>query len=65
VTNDIQPGQEVLGSPAIPLADARRAMISLSRLPTLRAAVRTLTAELHALKRRLGEAVDEQGDRES
>ncbi len=65
VTNDIPPGLEVLGSPAIPLADARRAMISASRLPTLRAAVRTLTAELHALKRRLGEPIDEQGDQES
>jgi len=40
-------------------------MISASRLPTLRAAVRTLTAELHALKRRLGEDVDEQSEPES
>ncbi len=64
VTNDIPPGQEVLGSPAIPLAEARRSLIALSRLPTLRAAVRTLTAELHALKRKLGEAADETDEAE-
>jgi len=53
VTNDVAAGQEVLGSPAIPLADARRAMMSFSRLPQLRTAVRKLTRELSALKRRL------------
>lgn len=54
VTNDVAPGQEVLGAPAIPLAEARRAMTSFSRLPQLRTAVRRLTREVNALRRRLG-----------
>ena len=55
VTGDVSAGQEVLGSPAIPLADARRAVISVSRLPQIRTAVQKLTRELSALKRRLDE----------
>ena len=65
VTNDVPAGQEVLGAPAIPLAEARRAMMSFSRLPQLRTAVRKLTAELNALKRRLGQAggdLEEEGE---
>jgi UDP-3-O-[3-hydroxymyristoyl] glucosamine N-acyltransferase len=56
VTSDVAPGVEVLGSPAIPLADARRAVISATRLPEMRNTLRKLTRELAALKRRLGEA---------
>ena len=54
VTNDVPAGQEVLGAPAIPLAEARRALMIFSRLPQLRTAVRRLTRELNALKRRVG-----------
>jgi UDP-3-O-[3-hydroxymyristoyl] glucosamine N-acyltransferase len=54
VTNDVPPGQEVLGIPAIPLAEARRAMMSFSRLPQLRTAVRRLTRGLNALRRHVG-----------
>ena len=53
VTNDIPPGQEVLGSPARPLAESRRAMTAASRLPRLRTTVRRLTHELANLKDRL------------
>ncbi|MCK4602964.1 MAG: UDP-3-O-(3-hydroxymyristoyl)glucosamine N-acyltransferase, partial [Phycisphaerae bacterium] len=53
VTNDVPAGQEVLGSPALPLAQARRVMMSFSQLPQIRTAVRRLTRELQALKRRL------------
>jgi UDP-3-O-[3-hydroxymyristoyl] glucosamine N-acyltransferase len=55
VTNDVAPGQEMLSSPAIPLADARRSMVSFARLPEMRNAVRTLIGELSALKDRIKE----------
>ena len=54
VTNDVPAGQEVLGIPAIPLADARRAMMTFSRLPQMRTALRRLTQQLGALKQYLG-----------
>jgi len=53
VTHDVPAGQEVLGIPAMPLGQARRAMMSFSRLPQLRTAVRRLTRELAVVKRRL------------
>jgi len=56
VTRDVPAGQEVLGSPAMPLAQARRAMLTVSRLPQMRAAIQRLTREVHALRRRLGRA---------
>ena len=60
VTGDVPAGQEVLGIPAIPLADARRAMMTFSRLPQMRTALRRLTREVNALKRRLaGEEADD------
>jgi len=54
VTNDVRAGQEVLGSPATPLADARRSMVITSHLPQMRSALRKLTKEVAELKRRLG-----------
>ena len=54
VTRDLAPGQEVLGSPAMPLATARRVLMSLPRLPELRSAVRKLLREVGSLKRRNG-----------
>ena len=54
VTNDVPAGTEVAGSPAIPLADARRAMIGATQLPQLRAAVRKMEREVNALKTKLG-----------
>jgi len=53
VSNNVPAGQEMLGIPAIPLAQARRAMITFARLPQLRTAVRKLTGELQAVKRKL------------
>jgi len=53
VTNDVPAGQQVLGSPAIPLADARRSMVLTGRLPEMRAEVRRLRKEVDALKARL------------
>jgi UDP-3-O-[3-hydroxymyristoyl] glucosamine N-acyltransferase len=55
VTNDVSPGQQVLGSPAIPLADMRRVMASVSHLPEIRTALKKVVREVNVLKRRLGE----------
>jgi UDP-3-O-[3-hydroxymyristoyl] glucosamine N-acyltransferase len=54
VTGDVPSGMQVGGSPAVPLAEARRAWMAFSHLPQLRTAVRRLTKELAALKKRLG-----------
>ncbi len=53
VTGDIEPGLEVLGSPAIPLADARRVVLATTRLPQLRDQVKKLSRELKVLRDRL------------
>ncbi len=54
VTNDVPAGQEVLSSPAMPLAQARRAMMSFSQLPHLRTVVKKLTREVQYLRKQLG-----------
>jgi UDP-3-O-[3-hydroxymyristoyl] glucosamine N-acyltransferase len=51
VTNDVPPGVEVLGSPAIERSQARKAMMTVTRLPRLRAEVQQLIKEVRALKR--------------
>ncbi|MBS3734110.1 MAG: UDP-3-O-(3-hydroxymyristoyl)glucosamine N-acyltransferase [Phycisphaerae bacterium] len=53
VTNDVPAGQEMLASPAIPLANARRSMVAFARLPELRRQVKRLTDEVSELKSRL------------
>ncbi|HUS92875.1 MAG TPA: UDP-3-O-(3-hydroxymyristoyl)glucosamine N-acyltransferase [Phycisphaerae bacterium] len=55
VTNDVPAGQQVLGSPAQPLAEARRAMVITSHLPDMRRTLRRLEKEVAQLKSRLGE----------
>lgn len=63
VNNNVPPGQDLLGSPVMPLAQARRALRTLPRLPDLRKAVRRLTRELSALKSRInGRAGSDQTD---
>ena len=62
VVGDVPAGMQIGGSPSMPLAEARRAWMALSRLPQLRTAVRRLAREVAALKRRLG--VDEGPDAE-
>ena len=59
VVGDVPAGTQIGGSPSMPLAEARRAWMALSRLPQLRTAVRRLAREVAALKRRLG--VDDAG----
>jgi UDP-3-O-[3-hydroxymyristoyl] glucosamine N-acyltransferase len=58
VTGDVAPGQEVGGSPALPLSQTRRVWLSLSRLPQLRNAVRRLVREMSAMKAGAGGAKD-------
>jgi UDP-3-O-[3-hydroxymyristoyl] glucosamine N-acyltransferase len=54
VTNDVAAGLDVLGSPAMERAEARRSVMGVARLPQLRSAVKKLAAELGALQRKLG-----------
>jgi len=56
VINDVPAGQEFLGAPATPIAEAKRAVLSLKRVPELRTAVKKLTREVNALKKRLGQS---------
>jgi UDP-3-O-[3-hydroxymyristoyl] glucosamine N-acyltransferase len=53
VTNDLPAGQEVLGSPAVPRAEARRIVMSTMKVPELRNQVKRLTREVQALQDRL------------
>lgn len=55
VTNDLPPGQEVLGSPAVPRAEARRIVMSTMKVPELRNQVKRLTREVQALQDRLAQ----------
>jgi UDP-3-O-[3-hydroxymyristoyl] glucosamine N-acyltransferase len=54
VTNDVAAGLDVLGSPAMERAEARRSIMSVARVPQLRSAVRKLVAEVAAIQRKLG-----------
>jgi UDP-3-O-[3-hydroxymyristoyl] glucosamine N-acyltransferase len=53
VTRDVPAAAQVLGSPAIPVAEARRALLSLPRLPELLREVRALERRITELERRL------------
>ncbi len=55
VTGDLAPGAEVLGSPAMDRAQARRAMMSTARLPDLRRHIQRLVREVKALKEQMNE----------
>ena len=50
VTNDVPAKTEVLGSPAIPLPQARRSMVAQGQLPELRTQVRQMARDLAELK---------------
>jgi UDP-3-O-[3-hydroxymyristoyl] glucosamine N-acyltransferase len=53
ISKDVPAGQEMLGVPAVPIATARRMLMSLPHLPELRSAVKKLLKEVGELKRRL------------
>lgn len=46
VTNDVEAGLTVLGQPAVPIAECRRQVASIHRLPELRQQVRELQSKL-------------------
>jgi len=60
VVSDVAPGLEVLGIPATSGAGARRMLMSWTKVPQLRNAVRKLTREVQAIRRKLG--MDPEGD---
>lgn len=53
VLGDIESGADVLGSPAIPIEKARRAMVAVQRLPEWIRRVRDLEREVKALRNKL------------
>ena len=53
VTNDIRSGMEVLGSPAVPLRQARKIYTLLNQLPELRQTLKDLSSELAELKKQV------------
>ncbi|MFA6134797.1 MAG: UDP-3-O-(3-hydroxymyristoyl)glucosamine N-acyltransferase [Phycisphaerae bacterium] len=67
VVGNIPPGIQIGGSPAMPLASARRCWMTFPHLPNMRSSLRTLIKEVAALKRRLGgdEATGPDEDRDS
>jgi UDP-3-O-[3-hydroxymyristoyl] glucosamine N-acyltransferase len=60
VTNDIESGIEVLGSPAVPLTEAKRVMISSMHTPEMRKDIKRLERELAEMRRRLEELENDQ-----
>lgn len=55
VTNDVPAGLQVLGSPAAPLAEAKRHLVLVSKLPEMRRAIRDLVRQVEQLQERLAE----------
>ncbi|MHC4233919.1 MAG: UDP-3-O-(3-hydroxymyristoyl)glucosamine N-acyltransferase [Planctomycetota bacterium] len=49
VTNDVEPGITVLGSPALPITEAKRHMLMVQRLPEMRQRLKDLAEEVEAL----------------
>jgi UDP-3-O-[3-hydroxymyristoyl] glucosamine N-acyltransferase len=55
VNRDVPAGAQVLGSPAIPVTEARRTLVALPRVPELLRTVRALERRVADLERRLGQ----------
>ena len=60
VINDVPDGMEVLGSPAVPLREARKIYAVLNQLPELRQMLKDLSSELAKLKRQVEELTNQQ-----
>jgi UDP-3-O-[3-hydroxymyristoyl] glucosamine N-acyltransferase len=63
VTDSIPPGGSVLGAPATPISEARRHMISVRRLPEMKARLRALDAEVQRLRRLIEEKAEPRSER--
>jgi len=55
VTNDVPPGVQVLGSPAAPIAETRRNLVSIAKLPEMRKTLRDLIKQVQKLQTRVDE----------
>ena len=64
IPSDLEAGARVLGTPARPLAQAKRIMVAEGRLPELLQRVRALEQRLERLAARLGERGPAEGGRE-
>ncbi|MCP4247155.1 MAG: UDP-3-O-(3-hydroxymyristoyl)glucosamine N-acyltransferase, partial [bacterium] len=53
VRSNVEPGVTVLGTPAVPIAEARRQMLTVQRLPAMRQQLKDLTAEVESLRQLL------------
>jgi UDP-3-O-[3-hydroxymyristoyl] glucosamine N-acyltransferase len=58
VHRNVPDGQNVLGSPAIPVREQRRVFQMIARLPEMHAQIRELTAQVAALSGTVGRALD-------
>lgn len=54
VVNDVPDGETYLGQPAIPIADMRRQVVYVQRLPDMVKQLKSLEAEVAQLRKRLG-----------
>ncbi|MBN1490152.1 MAG: UDP-3-O-(3-hydroxymyristoyl)glucosamine N-acyltransferase [Phycisphaerae bacterium] len=59
VTNNVETGITVLGQPAVPIQDARRQLMLVQRLPTMKRQIKKLEEELKALRQQLGDQANE------
>ena len=53
IAKDVPAGAEVLGTPALPIAQARRSMMAMSKLPEWTSRIKTLEREVQQLKAKL------------
>lgn len=53
VRSDVDPGATVLGSPAVPINEAKRQLLLVERLPEMRKELKALRAELDRLRKKL------------
>lgn len=62
VARDVPDDQDLFGSPAMPLARARRALKTLPQLPEMRKALRRLEQEMAEIKRRFADGESKPGN---
>jgi len=55
ISGDVEPGAEVLGSPAVPIERAKRSFFALQKLPEWIQRIKDLEREVAALREKLGE----------
>jgi len=58
INSDIEPGADVLGSPAMPIEQARRSLLAVTKLPEWIKRVKDLEREVKELREKLGVQAD-------